>query len=104
MLAACVATLAATGRGSLAAGLVLWTVPVIGAVTIFSMRNTHLFRRPDGSEVCRFEAANALTAVRIILVPPVIVLLNNGYTMHGAILTYGAGSLCLIGFGVTFFF
>lgn len=86
MLAACVVALAVTGRGSLATVLLLWTVPVIGAVTIFSLRNTHLFRRPDGSEVCRFEAANALTAVRIILVPPVIVLLNHGYVMHGAIL------------------
>ena len=86
MLAACAVALAATGRGSLAAVLVLWTVPVIGALTIFSLRNTHLFRRPDGSEVCRFEAANVLTAVRIILVPPVIVLLNHGYVMHGAIL------------------
>jgi phosphatidylglycerophosphate synthase len=59
---------------------------LIAAFAIFSLRNTHLFRRPDGSEVCRFEAANTLTAVRIFLVPPVVVLLNHGYIMHGAIL------------------
>lgn len=86
MLAAFCALMAATGRVSLALNLILWTVPVIGAFTIFSLRNKHLFRRPDSSEVCRFEAANALTAVRIFLVPPVIVLLNHGYIMHGAIL------------------
>ena len=82
--------LAASGRVSLAVNLILWTVPVIGAFAIFSLRNMHLFRRPDGREVCTFEAANALTAVRIILVPPVIVLLNHGYVMHGAILWLAA--------------
>jgi phosphatidylglycerophosphate synthase len=68
------------------AGILLWTAPVIGAFAIFSLRNPHLFRRPDGKQVCRFEAANTLTALRIFLVPPVLVLLNHGYTMPGAIL------------------
>lgn len=86
MLAACCVFLAVTGRMSLSLDLILWTVPVIGVFAIFSLRNMHLFCRPDGSEVCRFEAANALTAVRIFLVPPVLVLLNHGYLMHGAVL------------------
>ena len=86
MLAVCCFVLAVTGTAGLAVDLVLWTIPVIGAFAIFSHRNTHLFRRPDGREVCRFEAANGLTAVRIFLVPPVLVLLNHGYIMHGAIL------------------
>jgi phosphatidylglycerophosphate synthase len=70
--------------------LIIWTVPVAGVFTIFSLRNRHLFRRPDGSEVCRFEAANGLTAVRIFLVPPVLVLLNHGYLMQGAVLWLSA--------------
>ena len=86
MLAAFCVFMAATGRVSLALNLILWTVPVIGAFAIFSLRNENLFRRPDSSEVCRFETANALSAVRIFLVPPVIVLFNHGYIMHGAIL------------------
>ncbi len=86
VLAVCCGTLAATRSVWLAVDLVLWTIPVIGAFTIFSLRNMKLFRRPDGREVCRFEAANALTAVRIFLVPPVLVLLNHGYMMQGAIL------------------
>ncbi len=86
MLAACGVALALTGMSDLAVDLILWTVPVIGVLVIFSLRNMHLFRRPDGSEVCRFEAANILTAMRIFLVPPVLVLLNHGYTMHGAAL------------------
>ncbi len=86
MLAACGVVLALTGMADLAVDLILWTVPVIGVLVIFSLRNKHLFRRPDGSEVCRFEAANILTAMRIFLVPPVLVLLNHGYTMHGAVL------------------
>jgi len=90
VLAACCTFLAATGRVSLSVDLILWTVPVIGAFAIFSLKNMQYFRRPDGGEVCRFEAANALTAVRIILVPPVIVLLNHGYLMHGSILWLAA--------------
>ena len=90
LLAACCAALALAGMPGLSVGIVLWTLPVIGVFTIFSLRNMHLFRRPDGSEVCRFEAANILTAMRIFLVPPVLVLLNHGYTMQGAILWLSA--------------
>ena len=78
--------LALTGMPELSVGIVLWTVPVIGVFIIFSLRNMHLFRSPDGSEVCRFEAANILTAIRIILVPPVLVLLTHGYILQGAVL------------------
>ncbi len=85
-LAACCAVLAATGKAALAVDLILWVIPVVGVFAIFTLRNMHLFRRPDGCEVCHFEAANELTAVRIFLVPPVLVLLNHGYVMHGAIL------------------
>jgi phosphatidylglycerophosphate synthase len=84
--AACCAALAATGSVWLAVDMILWTIPVIGAFAIFSLRNMQFFHRPDGREVCCFEAANALTAVRIFLVPPVLVLLNHGYIMQGAIL------------------
>jgi cardiolipin synthase (CMP-forming) len=86
VFAACCAALAATGSVWLAVDLILWTIPVIGAFAIFSLRNLQFFRRPDGREVCCFETANALTAVRIFLVPPVLVLLNHGYIMQGAIL------------------
>ncbi len=74
------------GKVDLAISLVLWTVPVIAVFTVFSLRNMHFFRRPDGRSVCRFEAANALTALRIFCVPPVLVLLSHQYMMAGAIL------------------
>jgi phosphatidylglycerophosphate synthase len=70
----------------LSLSLTVWTLPVIAAFTVFSFRNLHLFRRPDGTAVCAFEAANILTAVRIFLVPPVVVLLDMEYLLHGAIL------------------
>lgn len=90
LLAACCAVLAYSGMAGLAVDILVWTVPVIGIFIIFSLRNMALFRRPDGSEVCRFEAANILTAMRIFLVPPVLVLLNHGYLMQGAILWLSA--------------
>jgi phosphatidylglycerophosphate synthase len=76
--------------GSLASYTAFWTVPLMGAFAIFALRSTELFRRPDGTQVCRFEAANALTAVRIFLVPPVVVLLNHGFLLQGALLWLAA--------------
>ena len=66
--------------------LVLWTVPVVAAFAVFALANLHLFHRPDGREVCRFELANSLTAVRIFLVSPVLILLARGYMVQGAVL------------------
>jgi phosphatidylglycerophosphate synthase len=69
-------------------GLVMfaWTASVIAAYGAFSVCNLKLFRRPGGEPVRRMEAANALTALRIFLVPPIVILLFRGYILHGLIL------------------
>jgi cardiolipin synthase len=85
-LAVCAAAVSVPAGGDFAIDLVIWTLPVVAAFSVFSLRNLQLFRKPDGTSACAFEAANVLTAVRIFLVPPVIVLLDSGYFLHGAIL------------------
>jgi phosphatidylglycerophosphate synthase len=70
--------------------LLVWTLPAVALFALFSLRNLQLFQKPDGTAVCAFEAANILTAVRIFLVPPVIVLLNHGFFLHGALLWLAA--------------
>ncbi len=86
VLAASVLAMVLSGKAGLSVALLIWTVPVVAAFTVFSLANTRLFRRPDGRRVCRFEAANSLTAIRIFLVPPVLVLLEQGYLIQGAVL------------------
>lgn len=78
--------LALSGRGALGLRIGLWTVPVIALVGIFTIRRIELVRDPRGSPAPSFGAPNALTVLRLILVPPTLVLLFDGALLAGSLL------------------
>lgn len=85
LIAGCIATYFGAGAGP-ALSMLAVTAPVIAVFDFTARYKADLFRRPDGEKVDTFETANILTAVRIFLVPPVMVLLEYGYILEGGIL------------------
>ncbi|MCK4537233.1 MAG: CDP-alcohol phosphatidyltransferase family protein [Candidatus Krumholzibacteria bacterium] len=63
--------------------LFIYTAFVVGGFSIFVYSRPDLFRRPSGQVVSKFELANILTALRIFLVPPVLVFLSHGMNVWG---------------------
>jgi cardiolipin synthase len=63
-----------------------WTLPVIALYVTFVRCNLTLLRDLNGEPVDRLELANTLTAVRIFLVPPVLVFLFKDRAPWGLIL------------------
>ena len=55
----------------------LYTAPLVVAFSIFACFRPGLFQRPSGQTVSKFELANVLTAMRIFLVPPMLVMLRD---------------------------
>ncbi len=66
--------------------MLLWTLPVITLYIVFVRFNCTLLRDPDGRPVERIQLANILTAIRIFLVPTMLVLLFGGELLWGMIL------------------
>ena len=58
-----------------------YTLPLLLSLSGFAFWKTDLFRRPDGSFVSSFQAANILTSIRLLLVGPIVVLF--GYGLEG---------------------
>ncbi len=81
----CIGILIFNGR-AMALKTLVYTVPVILMYWIFAVRNMDLFRDSQGIPKTDFRTANILTAVRIILVPPVLLFLLNGYFLTGMVL------------------
>lgn len=73
-------------RPGLGVSIALWTLPVIALYLVFVRYNCVLLRDPDGTPVERISLANTLTAIRIFLVPPMLVLLFDGAVLWGLIL------------------
>jgi CDP-diacylglycerol--glycerol-3-phosphate 3-phosphatidyltransferase len=65
------------GRG-VALDSFLYTAPLVVVFSIFACFRPGLFQRPSGQAVSKFELANVLTAMRIFLVPPMLVMLSHG--------------------------
>ena len=86
VLAAAAAMLYALGRGTLGVRIVLWTLPAILLVGLFTIRRIDLVNGPGGAFASSFGAPNALTVLRLLLVPPTLVLLFGGYLLAGSIL------------------
>lgn len=63
-----------------------YTLPLIIVLSSFAFWKTELFRKPDGSFVSRFQAANILTSIRLLLVGPIIVLFSHGLESVATIL------------------
>lgn len=84
MLAVCGAVFALSGHGGTAAAIVLSTIPIIILFTAFALLERRLFRGPDGRAVSAFGPANALTGLRIFLVPATVVLLARGWIIAGS--------------------
>lgn len=61
----------------------LWTLPAIIAFCVFIFMNLPLLRDGDGNLPERLQTANKLTAVRIFLVPVVLILLTRGHSSLG---------------------
>lgn len=64
--------------GTFAMELFLYTMVPILLFSIFAGWRHDLFKRQSGGPVERFEAANILTAARLFLIPPVMLLLARG--------------------------
>lgn len=80
-------------NGRMMALKTLWyTLPVILMYGIFAVKNVDLFCDSQGAVKTDFQAANVLTALRIVLVPPVLLFLFNGYLLIGLIL-YSVGAV-----------
>lgn len=69
-----------------------FTLPVILLYTVFVFCNLTLIRRPGRELVKYFPLANVVTAVRIFLVAPTLVLLFRGYYVLGTVL-YSLGAI-----------
>ncbi len=66
--------------------MVLWTLPAVVLYIVFVRFNCALLRDPDGRQVESLQFANSLTAIRIFLVPPMLVLLFGGELLWGMII------------------
>ncbi|HSG28629.1 MAG TPA: CDP-alcohol phosphatidyltransferase family protein, partial [Candidatus Krumholzibacterium sp.] len=88
LLAAWAAGVAFLIGRSEAIDLFLFTAPLVVVFCVFAMAMPSLFRRDSGQPAPGFEAANVLTAVRLFLVPPMLVFLVHGHLMWGAMI-YG---------------
>jgi phosphatidylglycerophosphate synthase len=64
----------------------IFTLPVIVLFTVFSRCRPDLFRSSGGEAADSFGLANGLTALRIFLVAPVLVLLVYGHLLTASIL------------------
>lgn len=66
--------------------LLIWTLPAVVLYFVFVRFNLTLLRNPGGRPVESLRLANVLTAVRIVLVPPLLVLLVRGELVCGTII------------------
>ena len=80
------AALERTAGHGLGIAVLLWTLPVIMVYFVFIRFNLVFLKSPEGSPVEGLRAANILTAIRIFLVPSILVLLCRGETLWGTIL------------------
>lgn len=92
VLAAGCAILAAAGGQRLSAIMFAWTAPVIILFSVLALFNARFLRGMNDVSVYPFGAANSITALRIFLVSPVLVLLFEGKVLAATIL-YAAGAL-----------
>jgi phosphatidylglycerophosphate synthase len=99
VVAGCCAAFALSGHAQQATAICLSTLPLIALFTGFALLERPLFRRPDGGPVSSFGAANALTALRIFLVPATVVLLAGGWVLAGSIV-YLIGALSDVADGI----
>ena len=70
----------------LAIAVLFWTLPAIALYFVFVRFNLTLLKDPGGRLVESLRLANVLTAIRIVLVPPMLVLLFRGELIWGMIL------------------
>ncbi|MDD3642039.1 MAG: CDP-alcohol phosphatidyltransferase family protein [Candidatus Krumholzibacteria bacterium] len=98
-LAVCCAAVAVSGHARPAVALFLSTLPVIALFTSFALLERPLFRGPGGGAVSSFGPANALTALRIFLVPATVLMLAGGRLAEGSAL-YVTGALSDVADGI----
>jgi cardiolipin synthase (CMP-forming) len=99
VLALCCSAVAAAGNGRTAAEVFLSTLPLIVLLAAFALLERRLFRAPSGEAVRTFGPANALTALRIFLVPATVIFLARGWIVAGAAV-YVSGALSDVADGI----
>ena len=72
---------------------------MIALLSSFALLERRLLRGYDGVAASSFGPANALTALRILLVPAMVVLLSGGWIVAGSIL-YAVGALTDVADGI----
>ena len=77
---------ALAGRAGLGVRIAAWTLPAIGLLGVFTIRRRDLVCGANGAPADFFGVPNALTVLRILLVPPFLVLFFDGAVVAGTIL------------------
>ena len=85
-LACSAIALGALTESSVGLTALVWTLPIIAIYLLFVRYNCNLLRDPYGKQIESIQIANVVTAVRIFLVPSIVILLFAERVLWGMIL------------------